>query len=532
MRKTIGLILACIFVLSGVHFAFASESESVATTYTFKGGDWKNPTSWEPPTQDNNGPAKDSNIIISKGLTAKAPADLDITTITVAGKLILEQSFTANSMTVEIGGECVLPKKGKITGLLKNAGTITTSGSTLMIMNFENPGQIISTGTITFTAMFMASNSGTITSTGHIMFWFGDFINTGKILTTTNSIIAIYAIKKFNNIGRVSTGNGKESDGIGSDGGNIYIAVSEFEGTGSIEPGDGADATITPGKAGVAVIGANFDTEAWGNGTPTPPTGSPPANLEPWKAQIQNGRDGRKILLGGTLYFEKIASSQPGPFGAPSVVCQTAGGSIALTLRWEGTGVLMVKGTTNKDWAKLSMPIDYIPAKGKLNLTLRLNDRPQGNDRIVVTYTSPGTPYLARVTLDVFFAKCPIIECFVGSKEAKVTNDNNVTVKKTMSVAPFITGKTTMVPLRFFVENCGGEVVWDYVSKTAKVSMPGRECVFALGNTKASVNNNSIDLATSTKIVGGRLMAPVDSLAQMVGARVSVTKGKITFVYP
>lgn len=532
MRKTTGLILACIFMLSGAHFAFAAESENIGTTHTFKGGDWKNPLSWEPQTLGSTGPAKESNIIIPKSLTATAPADLDITTITVAGKLILEQSFTANSMTIEVGGECVLPKKGKVTGLLRNAGTITTSGCTLMMMNFENPGQINSTGTISFTVMFSASNSGTITSTGHILFWFGEFINTGKIMTTTNANIAIYTVNKFNNIGRVSAGNGKEAGGVGGDGGNIYIAVSEFEGTGSIEPGDGADAAI-PGKAGVAVIGANFDTEAWGNGTPTSPTGSPPENLEPWKAQVQKGRDGRKTdAVNGTLYFEKVASSQPGPFGAPSVVCQTAGGSIALTLRWEGAGVLMVRGSTNKEWAKLSMPIDYIPPKGKLNLTLRLDARAQGNDRIVVTYTSPGTPYLAKLTLDVFFAKCPIIECALGCKEAKVTDNNKVTAKKTMSVAPYIAGKTVMVPLRFFVENCGGKVVWDDTAKTAKVSMPGRECVFALGSVKASVNSNSFNLSASTKLVGGRLMAPVDSLAQMVGARVSVADGKITFVYP
>lgn len=532
MRKTTGLILACIFMLSGAHFAFGAESESVATTYTYKGGDWKNPSSWEPPSQGNEGPSKDSNIIIPKSLTAAAPADLDIATVTVAGKLILEQSFTANSMTIEVGGECVFPKKGKITGALKNSGTITTSGCNLMMMNFENPGQINSTGTISFTTAFMASNSGTITSTGHIMFWFGEFINTGKIMTTTNAAIAIYTVNKFNNIGLVKAGNGKASGGIGSDGGSIYIAVSSFEGTGSIEPGNGADGA-SPGKAGLALIGANFNTDAWGKNTPTPPTGSPPSNLEAWNAQLRPGKDGRKTdATNGTLYFDKIASSQPGPFGAPSVICQTAGGSVVLTLKWEGAGVLIVRGSTNKEWAKLSMPIDYIPAKGKLNLTLRLDAKPEGNDRIVVTYTSPGTSYLAKVILDVFFAKCPVIECSLGSKEAKVTNDNKVTVKKTMSVAPYIAGKTVMVPLRFFVENCGGKVIWDDAAKTAKVSMPGRECVFALGSVKAQVNSNSFDLATSTKLVSGRLMAPVESLAQMVGARVSVADGKITFVYP
>lgn len=519
-------------MLSGAQFAFAAQSENIGTTHTFKGGDWKNPSSWEPQTQGSGGPAKDSNIIIPKGLAANAPADLDITTVTIAGKLSFEQSFTANSMTIEVGGECVLPKKGKVTGLLRNAGTITTNGCSLMMMNFENPGQINSTGVISLTAMFSASNSGTITSTGHIMFWFGDFINTGKIMTTTNANIAIYTVKKFNNIGLVKAGDGKEANGVGNDGGSIYIAVSEFEGTGSIEPGDGADAA-RPGKAGVAVIGASFNTDAWGNGVPTPPTGSPPSNLDAWNIQVHAGKDGRKTdAINGTLYFDKIASSQPGPFGAPSVICQTAGGLVALTLKWEGAGVLMVRGTTNKEWAKLSLPIDYIPAKGKLNLTLRLDKRPEGNDRIVVTYTSPGTSYLAKVTLDVFFARCPIIECVVGSKEAKVTDDNKVTVKKVMSVAPVVSGKTVMAPLRFFVENCGGKVVWDAASKTARVSMPGRDCIFALGSVKASVNSNSFDLSASTKLVSGRLMAPVDSLALMVGARVSVADGKITFVYP
>lgn len=90
-----------------------------------------------------------------------------------------------------------------------------------------------------------------------------------------------------------------------------------------------------------------------------------------------------------------------------------------------------------------------------------------------------------------------------------------------MDVSPRIINGRTMVPLRSIFESLGAEVKWINSTSTAIAILGSNKVKLQLNNPKASINSKEIILDVPAQIVEGRTLVPIRFIAESLGAQVS-----------
>ncbi len=526
MKNAISLILAGFIVFSPCALAIAGTN---AATYTFAGGNWTDAKSWQP----QGVPGVSDNVIIPAGKSVIMPDDCMLGTLTIQGKATMGVALRLSTMTIEKGGVFITGGDLHCAGMLKNAGSIGGKSLKIVVQNFENSG-LIQVGKANLTVVFKLTNTSHLQGGGPLMIRANQLENSGTIFGAFDrGDVSIFVNKDVVNNGTIRAADGflQKTDKNNRNGRSVWIACSSFSGTGKIVPGDGVNGN-PPSKGGKAVIGSVFDQELWDKEEPGPPTGNPPDDLSAWNVQVRKAKDGVSPFPKGLLAFDPPQGSKLSAEGVPTFICKTGGGTIVTSLHYRGHGTVLVRGQSSPSWAVLAYQADYISSEGKTTVVIKIPPRPEGLGRITLKYAVAGTAMMATLTIEIYFTKCPVITFKLGQREATIKDDNGKTKNATMPVAPKTINGQVMVPLRFFVEACGGKVAWNGYTKTATIKMPGRVACFTSNSKSANLNGRPEGLPAGCYITQGRMMVPVGSLADLIGGSVRQTLDEISFEYP
>lgn len=526
------VIALVIAMFSGAVSVLAETSANYGTTYTFAGGSWGEPSSWNPQSL----PGADDNVIIPAGLVATAPKSLDIGTLTVEGTINVS-TIQLKTFEVKLGGQMLSDGAIEIDsrGSAKNTGIIISKGSlTLKSMGFENGGIVRIGGICDWKVLGTFTNTGTLESKGPILLQAAKIFNSGRIATIgTKANVAFWSFDSVENNGTIIGYSGLTgATGEGENGGSVYIACKSYVGNGAVAPGNGGNGN-PPGHKGTAIIGSDYNPESF-NGQ-APPYGTI-LDQSTWNQQTGKASPTDGMAVGASvsngLSLEPPTGSKLYRYGGFSVVTNILGGRVSTRLKWTGEGTVKIRGTCSILWANFSTNVTYLNPGESCPIEITFPQRPQSNEELKLTFeTTDGKSYVSMKIM-VFFVKCPIIEGTITSNQVRVTEDDGRVMNKSLSVAPTIVGNIVCVPLRDFIEINHGKVAWDKVSRSATVTMPGRRSIFVLGQKTAKTDGFVQNLDSSTFLYNGKLMVPAGSLASIIGASFRTDGKTYRFKYP
>ncbi len=534
MKKLTIVILSLVIVVvgAGLNLVFATDNNPSGITYTYKGGQWENPTSWNPET-GAGGPAEDDNVVIPKGTVATMPNFCSVATVSLEGNLETDGELRVNSMT--IFGDGKLTVKGKIqsTGKFTNNGQMNVyPAGKLYVQKFENTGYVSTRENLIITSMDGFTNTGFITSQGDIFLRCHELDNSGKI-TSVKSDVSIFSNTEIINNGRIKAGDSEGTAG----GGSVYVACSTFTGGGEVTAGNGKNGN-PPRSAGKTYIGKTFDNAEWTAATSAKPTGVV-SDLSIWNIQIAKNPavDGVEyIAKESLLVIEKPSNGRPMPGrNGYSIICKTGGTTINTTLHWKGAEDIRATGSTSL--GRLGSSYENISAGGKKTIKIVIPPAKSSErelKKVNIKYTVPGTTYTARLTLHVYYLPCPVITGVAGMNCCTIEEDDGTIRDTEFPVTPIISGDRLMVPLRFVVESCGGVVSWDEGERTARIDLPGRTATFTPNMDNSNVNGVTEGLYKSSFInnKSDRMMVSGRSLCEIMGADISFDDGVFEITYP
>lgn len=532
MRKVLVLFLG-FAMLCGTGLAFGQEpTESLGTTCTFRGGKWNEPGSWEP----SQIPGLSDNAIIPAGLSATAPTTCDLSTLTVQGTVIVS-NLQVQSFEVSVSGqiESIADLAIDCRGVGKNSGKISSSGKfDFKAMGFENSGILKTKGICDMRILGTFTNTGTVDTRGSLLIQSSKVTNKGQIKTSgVAGNIVLWCLGSIENTGSLIANSGLTSTfGSGENGGSIYVACSDFIGSGVVAPGSGGNGN-PPGKKGAAVIGSSYEPASFA--AQAPPQGAI-LDESAWKSQTAkaNPLDGMPVgaSVSGGLTLSPPTNSRPFRYGGFSSIVSCSGGQVTASLKWDGSGTLKLHGYCSFDLATFSPSVSYLRSGETCTVTLSFDQRPEGAQEIRIHFESEDGKAYVSLRLTVFFVKCPIIEGHFGSVNIKVTDDAGKTTASTLNAKPVMKNGVLYVPLRDFIEINHGKVEWDNVNKQATITMPGRSSVITLNSSKSSTSGTSEDLSGKTWLGNGKMMVPADSLANIIGASLKISGTSYIFKYP
>lgn len=84
---------------------------------------------------------------------------------------------------------------------------------------------------------------------------------------------------------------------------------------------------------------------------------------------------------------------------------------------------------------------------------------------------------------------------------------------KNIDVSPTLVNNRTMVPIRFVSESMGTKVNWEDATKSATITLGGKEL-------KLVLNQLTSGLDTPPAVVNGRILVPIRYVSESLGASV------------
>jgi hypothetical protein len=192
------------------------------------------------------------------------------------------------------------------------------------------------------------------------------------------------------------------------------------------------------------------------------------------------------------------------------------------------TQFVTVKGQTEKDAAKVSVNGVTIALNPDYSFSYSLTLAASGLNSIQITAEDlAGNKTTVSIPVN-YIPKTKII-LQVGNTNGLI---NDKTVK--LAVAPEIKNGRTFVPLRLIAEAFGAEVKWYPVFKLVFITISGKEVIFQIGASFASVAAKKYTLEAPPYIKKGTTMVPIKVIADAFGADTQwdgATK-TITIIYP
>ena len=86
---------------------------------------------------------------------------------------------------------------------------------------------------------------------------------------------------------------------------------------------------------------------------------------------------------------------------------------------------------------------------------------------------------------------------------------------------PTIENDRTLVPMRFLFEQMGAEVDWNAETKTATATLDNTAVTFAIDNTNANINGQSVTMDVPARLINGKTMVPLRFLSEELGFTVT-----------
>ncbi len=77
------------------------------------------------------------------------------------------------------------------------------------------------------------------------------------------------------------------------------------------------------------------------------------------------------------------------------------------------------------------------------------------------------------------------------------------------SVTPIVIEGRTLLPVRFFVENFGGNIKWDGNNKRIDISINNSELTMYIGNNKVILNNTEREIDVPPQLINNRTYLPL-----------------------
>jgi len=101
---------------------------------------------------------------------------------------------------------------------------------------------------------------------------------------------------------------------------------------------------------------------------------------------------------------------------------------------------------------------------------------------------------------------------------------------RTKDVPPFVRAGIAFAPFRDLWEHTGGLVLWNHKRKEARALRPGRVVILQIGNPKALVNDEKVEMEVPPFIRRGRTIVPLSFVerAMDVNIEIDTVTGKIT----
>ena len=116
---------------------------------------------------------------------------------------------------------------------------------------------------------------------------------------------------------------------------------------------------------------------------------------------------------------------------------------------------------------------------------------------------------------------------YVGSPMAIINNDKKPIDPANPKVRPFSQDAVVFAPVRFIGESLGGKVTWDQSTKTASIVLGSNTIKLSPGSKVMLVNNTAVNLDFPVIGDNGRILVPVNQLAEAVGMHVFYDRGLI-----
>src|SRR5690606_9561193 len=100
---------------------------------------------------------------------------------------------------------------------------------------------------------------------------------------------------------------------------------------------------------------------------------------------------------------------------------------------------------------------------------------------------------------------------------ASITVDGEL---RELDFAPYVVDGHTLIPIRFFVDALGGEVLWDAEARRASVIRDGHLVEMWIGDGLVTVNGKPAVSPVPPQIKGNRTMLPLRFIAEVLGWQV------------
>lgn len=109
----------------------------------------------------------------------------------------------------------------------------------------------------------------------------------------------------------------------------------------------------------------------------------------------------------------------------------------------------------------------------------------------------------------------------LDTKEVEISYEDKDNQTMTLNVAPYVTNGTTLVPVRFFSENLGAEVIWNGETKEVTIVHEDETIVLPIYSDIAYVNGEEYWLDVKTDIIDGNTMVPLRFISEVFDLDVS-----------
>lgn len=82
---------------------------------------------------------------------------------------------------------------------------------------------------------------------------------------------------------------------------------------------------------------------------------------------------------------------------------------------------------------------------------------------------------------------------------------------------PVVQDDRTLIPIRFLFEQMGADVGWNQETQTATVSQNNTAIAFAINETDADINGQTVTMDVPAQLINGKTMVPVRFLSENLG---------------
>jgi hypothetical protein len=81
-----------------------------------------------------------------------------------------------------------------------------------------------------------------------------------------------------------------------------------------------------------------------------------------------------------------------------------------------------------------------------------------------------------------------------------------------------------MTPFRHLIEQGGGSVTWEHITKSVRANSEGQNLFFQVGDKFAKVNNRSLEMEKAPYIDRGRTIVPLSFIREALKVNVEYDK--------